>query len=150
MTMAETFDAAFPQYLAMGMTYEQFWDMDCTLVIPYRKAYHLRQEEANNNAWLQGLYIMRALQSVPVFVNGFMPRGAHLQRYFEKPIDFTPEKKKPVQETNTEKQNNAISFMEKLAGRFNSQFDRKEQIKRMQGQEQPAAPEQTENPPGKE
>ena len=149
--MAETFDEAFPQYLAMGMTYEQYWDMDCALVIPYRKAFRLRQEEANNNAWLQGLYIMRALQSVPLFVNGFMPKGAHLQRYFDKPIDFTPEKKKTRQELNSEKQNNAIAFMEKLAGRFNSQFDRKKQEDRLHGQETPEAePEKIEDPPGKE
>ena len=149
--MAEIFDEAFPQYLAMGMSYEQFWEQDCALVIPYRKAYQLRQEEANNNAWLQGLYIMRALQSVPLFVNGFMPRGAHLQKYFDKPIDFTPEKKKTKQESNTEKQNNAIAFMEKLAGRFNSQFDRKKQEDRLRGQEATAAgPEKIENPPGKE
>lgn len=151
-TAAELFDEAFPHYLAMGMSCEQFWEQDCTLVIPYRKAYHLRQEEANNNAWLQGIYIIRALQSTPLFVNGFMPKGAHPLKYFDKPIDFTPvRKKKTVQETNTEKQNNAISFMQKLAGRFNSQFDRKKQEERLREQEAPASePEKIEDPPGKE
>lgn len=159
-TAAELFDEAFPHYLAMGMSEEQFWDRDCLLVIPYRKAYQIRQEEANNNAWLQGVYIMQALQSVPVFVNGFMPRGARLQKYFDKPIDFTPvRKKKTVQETNTEKKNNAISFMEKLAGRFNSQFDRKAQEDKLHGVTEEPKPETIpesiqetiqEDPPGKE
>ena len=41
------FDRVFPEYLAMGMTYRQFWIDDCRLVIAYREAYRLRQEEQN-------------------------------------------------------------------------------------------------------
>ena len=26
----EIFDMAFPQYLAMGMTYEEYWEKDCS------------------------------------------------------------------------------------------------------------------------
>ena len=60
----ELFDKAFPEYLAMGMTYRQFWDEDCRLVVPYRQAYKIRQEEINRTAWLNGLYIQRAVASV--------------------------------------------------------------------------------------
>ena len=57
------FDEAFPYYLAIGMTYELYWDGEPTLVIPYRKADILRQKRANNDAWLQGVYFQMAVAS---------------------------------------------------------------------------------------
>ena len=110
----------------MGMTEEQYWDKDCNLAISYRKAYKIRQEEINYHAWLQGLYVWKALQTAPVFVNGFMPRGARVDRYFEKPIDFAPEKpKKKKVSKNEQMMMDGVAFMTKVAARFNQQFDRK-------------------------
>ena len=98
LSIDELFDRAFPEYLAMGMTYEQFWKQDCSLVIAYRKAYKLRQEEINRNAWLQGLYIFKALQTAPVTVNGFAPKGYTPEPYPNKPFDFAPKQEKTAQE----------------------------------------------------
>ena len=131
-TISETFNEAFPHYLAMGMTEEQFWDRDSTLAISYRKAYKIRQEEINYHAWLNGLYILKALQTPPIFGNGFMPKGARPDKYFDKPIDFTPEK--PVRKkvsVNEQKMMDGVAFMTKLAARFNSQNDRKKQEQRL-------------------
>ena len=94
----ELFDKMFPEYLAMGMTYEQFWKQDCSLVIAYRKAYRIRQEEINRNAWLNGLYIFKALQTAPVTVNGFAPKGYTPEPYPSKPFDFAPQMEKTAQE----------------------------------------------------
>lgn len=94
----ELFDKMFPEYLAMGMTYEQFWKQDCSLVIAYRKAYRIRQEEINRNAWLNGLYIFKALQTAPVTVNGFAPKGYTPEPYPSKPFDFAPQREKTAQE----------------------------------------------------
>ena len=115
----------------MGMTEEQYWDKDSTLAISYRKAYKIRQEEINYHAWLQGLYVWKALQTAPIFVNGFMPKGARIDKYFEKPIDFTPEKPVRKVSTNEKMMMDGVSFMTKLAARFNSQIDRKKQEQRL-------------------
>jgi len=131
-TMGEAFDEAFPHYLLMGMTDKQFWDEDCALVVPYRKAYQLKQEEKNYTAWLNGLYIWKALQTAPIYVNGFMPKGASVEPYYEKPIEFAKPKKKEnkLQEHERMKQN-GIDFMNKLAGTFNRQFEKKQQEERL-------------------
>ena len=81
----------FPEYLAMGMTYDQFWKEDCSLVIPYREAYRIRQEEMNRMAWLQGLYMYRALQSTPIIVHGFARRDTMIEPYPAKPLEFRKE-----------------------------------------------------------
>lgn len=82
----------------MGMTYKQFWEEDCLLVIPYRKAYVLRQEEQNRAAWLQGVYFLKALQGSALYVQGFMPKGAKIEPFPQQPIDFTSKAQQSEQE----------------------------------------------------
>ena len=59
----EIFEECFPFYLAIGMSYEQYWEGDPKLTQYYRKAYLIKQEEINNNAWLQGMYIYDAMST---------------------------------------------------------------------------------------
>lgn len=87
-TYAELFENACPQYIAMGMTYEQYWDGDPGIAAAYRKAYRLRREIANEEAWLQGLYNYGAFSVT--LANAFRPKGAKRQNYFEKPIRIFP------------------------------------------------------------
>lgn len=111
----------------MGMTYKQFWEMDCTLVAAYRKAYKIRQEQQNQNAWLNGLYIWKALQSAAIYVNGFVPKGAVIEPYWDKPYEFAQEKKKTVQESNQQKIDQTVAYMQNLTSLFNRSFAEKNQ-----------------------
>lgn len=72
----------------MGMTYEQFWDAPPYLAIAYRKAYRIRREIENENAWLSGLYVYDAF--AVCLANAFTKRGAKKQQYMERPIDIFP------------------------------------------------------------
>ena len=72
----------------MGMTYEQFWDAPPFLATTYRKAYRLKREMDNENAWLSGLYMYDAF--AVCLANAFSKRGAKRQDYLERPIDIFP------------------------------------------------------------
>lgn len=72
----------------MGMTYEQYWEQSPYLAVAYRKAWKLRKQAENEQAWLQGLYNFDAL--AVVLANVFAKRGAKKQTYIEKPIDIFP------------------------------------------------------------
>ena len=74
--------------MAMGMSYEQFWDGHPYLVVAYRKAYKLKREIENEQAWLQGLYVFDAF--AVCLANVFAKRGAKKQAYLERPIDIFP------------------------------------------------------------
>lgn len=84
----------------MGMTYEQYWDASPHLATIYRKAYRLKREVENENAWLMGLYVYDAF--AVCMANVFSKRGAKKQNYIERPIDIFPlterEKKRREQE----------------------------------------------------
>ena len=57
-----------PDYMAMGMTYDEYWYGDPWMTKAFRKAYELKQKNRNYGYWLQGLYIYQSLLSVsPVY-----------------------------------------------------------------------------------
>lgn len=84
----------------MGMTYEQYWDEPPHLAQTFRKAYRLKREVENENAWLTGLYMYDAF--AVCLSNAFSKRGAKKKQYIERPIDIFPlterEKKRREQE----------------------------------------------------
>lgn len=72
----------------MGMSYDQYWDGPPQIATAYRKAYRLKREAENEQAWLQGLYNYDAF--AVTLANAFRSKGAKRQNYFEKPIDILP------------------------------------------------------------
>lgn len=61
--ICEIFDLYFPTYLAMGMTYDLYWNDRPELAKSYRKAHELKAKENNLNMWLQGAYFREAILS---------------------------------------------------------------------------------------
>ena len=90
----------------MGMTADQYWEQSPYLAVAYRKAYRLRREADNEQAWLQGLYVFDAF--AVCLANAFAKRGSKKQNYIEKPIDIYPlterEKKRREAEENAKMQ----------------------------------------------
>ena len=72
----------------MGMTYSQFWDEPPYLAVAFRRAYRLKRELDNENAWLQGIYFYDAV--AVALQNAFTKRGAKKEKYLERPIDIFP------------------------------------------------------------
>lgn len=70
------------------MTYQQYWDESPYLAIVYRKAYRLKRQMQNENAWLQGMYVLDAF--AVCLANAFSKRGAKKQEYLSRPIDIFP------------------------------------------------------------
>ena len=64
----DIFDQVLPSYIAMGMTYDEYWDGEVGMKTAYREAYRERIEQeqriADRNNWLMGQYIMSALKNI--------------------------------------------------------------------------------------
>lgn len=103
-SLRERFDEAFPYYLVMGMTYELYWDGRPELASLYRKADKIMQQRKNDEAWLQGAYVQRAVASA---LNG----------------KKAPYPKKPVSmDSMSVKQKKAKAQMMAFMERFNKQM----------------------------
>lgn len=126
-TYAERFHQAFPQYLAIGMTYEQFWDMDCTLVVDYRKAEEIRNTKRNQEMWLQGMYIYEALCDVAPVMRAFAKKGTKPHKYPAEPYALTVKEREEQTEQRERKVfNKGLATMEALMKSMNKKFAEKE------------------------
>lgn len=72
----------------MGMTPTQYWEESPYLAIAYRRAYRLKREAENEQAWLQGLYNFDAF--AVCLANAFRKRGQKAANYLERPVDIYP------------------------------------------------------------
>lgn len=95
------------------MSYEQYWEQSPYLAVAYRRAYRLRREMDNEQAWLEGLYVFDAF--AVVLSNAFSKRGSRTQNYMEKPIDIFPLTKREKQRREQEEIAKMQKVMEEMA-----------------------------------
>jgi hypothetical protein len=128
LTYTERFYELFPYYLSIGMTYEQYWDGDCTLVKYYRRAEELRNEKRNQELWLQGMYIYEALCDVSPVLHAFAKSGAKPIPYSSKPYAIN---EKQIREAREDKERALVEkgkrFMEAIMQSNNKRFEGKTQ-----------------------
>lgn len=67
-TYSELFKRECPRYMSMGMTYKEYWEGDNDLPIFYRKKHEYDLQHMNEMAYLQGVYVAKAISAC--FSNG--------------------------------------------------------------------------------
>jgi hypothetical protein len=114
-------------YIAIGMTYEQFWEKESWLVKSYREAQKIKNKESNYFAWLNGVYVLQALQSgVPVMLTGIVKEKIKLPEFPKTPIDFDASSKEEQEKKQMELQK---ARMKEMAERFNAAFMKRQEAK---------------------
>ena len=116
-TNTELFEECFPFYLAIGMSYGEYWEGDAKLTQSYRKAYQMKKEEENTRAWLQGLYVYDAVSTaLHNALRGLGKHPAPAKDYATKPYELFKKEKtewEKAKEVEVE-QEKAIAWMEHL------------------------------------
>lgn len=85
---SEIFDECAPFYLSIGMTSDEYWRGDVELAPAYRKAFRMKQEHQNHEAWLNGLYVYDAVMSALTHLD---KKTSSHRNYAEKPYSFSKE-----------------------------------------------------------
>ena len=130
-TYTDKFYELFPYYLSIGMTHEQYWDGDCTLVKYYRKAEELRNEKRNQELWLQGMYVYEAICDVSPILHAFAKKGTKPTPYPTKPYPITSKQiKKDEEEKQRKLAEKGKKFMEAMAASINKKFEGKTQVQK--------------------
>lgn len=122
-TYTERFYEAFPYYLAMGMTPEQFWEGDPDLARHYRRAEEIRNEKRNQELWLQGLYIYEALCDASPIFHSFAKKGTKPRPYAERPYSLTDKERKKEQKAKEQSmRDKGKRYMEAIMFQTNKRF----------------------------
>lgn len=77
----------FPYAINYGMTADEYWEQDPWLFQAYLKAHRLKNEQRNQEMWLQGLYTHEAL--AVVLHNSFKKKSDKAAHYPKEPFPLT-------------------------------------------------------------
>lgn len=105
LTFGEYADEMCSYYMGIGVPEKEYWYGDPTHLKYYIRAHEMKNEQKNQELWLQGLYIYRALNVV--IGNALAKKGTKPETYLEQPIRITPL-------TEAEKQANAEKERQKI------------------------------------
>ena len=107
---ADKFDEMCPVCMNWGMSYDEFWHGEPERINFYKKAYDMKKEIRNNELWLQGFYIYRALMATSGYSFG---KKNDPPNYYEEPLAITDNEKKIRKERELEREKKeALAFME--------------------------------------
>lgn len=121
LSYGEILDEAFPNYLNMGMTYEQFWYGDPRAYRFYRKAYEQKRSHENYTAWLNGRYVFDAILAVaPVLIP--FSKGK-LGEYPKQPYPMNDEER---EQQEVEKMKQTAETLKQLTIQMNKRFEEKQ------------------------
>ena len=126
------FQDACPHYLAMGMTYEQFWDGDTSAHKAYLKAKKIRLSEQNQMAWLQGMYFYEALLDVTPYLKAFSKSKP--KPYVEEPYDlFEAERKARAEREQRERYERIKANVAAFAKRYQEKRQKESEKQEVDG-----------------
>lgn len=114
-------DKAFPHYLAMGMTYNEYYKEDHTLTIAYREAYRKKREVENENLWLQGAYIYQAIARVSPLFNPFA-KHPKPDDYLGKPFPLFQKEGEVNAKSNAVADSKGFAYMQSVMAKVNAKF----------------------------
>ena len=96
LTYTDIFESSCGYYLAIGMTFEEYWEKEPNLVKYYREAHKYKSKMKNEQLWIEGMY----------FASAIACNFDKKVKYPEKPFDIFPKselEKKQEQENNRKK-----------------------------------------------
>ena len=112
-TQERIFWDAYPAYLAMGMSSDDYWNGDAQMCVAYRKAREEKMRLDDAMLWRQGLYIYHALCEVAPYFNSLKPQKPH--DYLKEPFGFI--KEEPKKEDTMQ---GGLAFVKAWADRVNN------------------------------
>lgn len=97
----------FSYALSIGMTYEQYWYDEPSLLNRYIKAEEYRRVRRNQEMWLQGLYVHIAIGDLVPIINP-LSKDHKAKPYLKKPI---PVSREEMEEQERDKYNRFVDYM---------------------------------------
>lgn len=89
LTLTDVFVKLCPQYMAMGMSYDEFWNGPTILVKYYREAFEIKKRNEEWGRWRAGAYFYDALLRVSPILRAFGKGKVEPGKYPEEPWPLT-------------------------------------------------------------
>ena len=111
-TFTQIFRETCPYYMAIGMSYDEFWYKEADRVKAYREAHLLKNKEDNEKMWISGMYMINAIQKA------LDSKGK--AKYPEKPFDIFPKTEAEKKEEAEKERRKVIDYFTQLKQRWDN------------------------------
>lgn len=81
--------------MAMGMTYDEYWNGSSERTRAYRESWELKRRQINQQMWMQGLYMVRALNAT---VGNMLSDKSTKITYPEEPFPMSQQEREEQEE----------------------------------------------------
>lgn len=132
----DMFDRLLPEYMAIGMPYDLYWDGEYGTKRAFRKAYQTRLENerriADQSNWYMGQYVLAAVSAAQLFVAGFNTKGNTIPEYPDKPFLEKQEelkKEEARKQYEEDQQRLAMALFQAMTTQFNKSQEQKKVTK---------------------
>ena len=89
-SFSEVFDKMCPYFMIMGMSYDDYWNLNTVVHKAYREAYEIRKRNDEWSRWRLGAYFYNALLcAAPLMRAGFGKGKVEAGKYPEEPWPLT-------------------------------------------------------------
>ena len=123
--MSDMLDRVCAYYMAIGVSFDEFWNGDYTQLKYRIEANRLMLEERNREMWIQGMYVYDAVMTALYNAN----RGKKPQKeYMDKPIRIT-------KQSEEEKEEEAKNILEQFKASLNVMTGRLERREKNRAKE---------------
>ncbi len=126
--IAQSIEDCFPYYLSLGMSYDEYWYGDPTLVVAYRKAEDMRTHRRNWEMWMNGRYTYDAIASMIPSLQLLKPREP--LAYTQEPYPLT--KKEYEERMEREEKKKQEEIMAKMMAFAKSRSSNKVKVEEKQ------------------
>ena len=114
--------------MLLGMSYDEYWTCSPKRYRAYREAHKLRTEQRNQEMWLQGFYVYKAIETALHNQPAFATKPVKPVNYLEEPIRITPlseeEKRAKEDEENEKKLKDFTNYLTQLQKRWENKHGR--------------------------
>lgn len=122
-SLTKVFEEQFPYFLAIGMSYEEYWHGNCWLTQYYLKAWKIKREMRNEELWLQGAYFFEALCDIAPVICAYPKRGAKPHEYLKEPFPLHKKTKEEEEREAERERDKALDFFKKWAASVQSKIE---------------------------
>lgn len=85
-----------PVYMAMGMSYDEYWNGSAERTRAYREAHKIKTRQLNQQLWLEGIYMSHAISAT--VGNMLSSKSAKKIEYLREPLPLTAAEQEEQQE----------------------------------------------------
>lgn len=117
---SELFWDSMPQYLAIGMSSEEFWHGQPKLAVAYREAERIRRDNRFHAEWREGIYTLQALLAAAPALKAFTKADEH--EYPKEPVFSTSTKAVTEEDRQKAQMEKAKTAFVEMANKLNAKL----------------------------